>query len=357
MNNPNFGGPWADTLTRINRDLSDVWQRMLPSGSLDSPAFDSYRALFEGRKPEAQSGMPQRLMDQGKAFFGFVENMAKSLAGNTNASPQDFTNGLNSWLGNLNSQFAGNPFGAQGAGAGAFSGAFGGANFGNGAAAQFLKPMMQPFAINLDALKDQPTFGYSREKQEQSNALMADMGGYMRAMQAYQALIMQSQFDGVKRFQTSLNDSEASPIDSLRGLYDAYIDSAEEAFAETALKPEFRQVYGDLVNAQMRVKRHMMTLAENQSRDLGMPTRSEVITLAKTVHELKRSRSELVDVKRELAELKAAVAALQKQAKVKDAPVATPVAATVTAPVAKQIAAAPAPTATAKSTRRAPKKA
>lgn len=290
MSNSNFVGPWADALKRINQDLNEVWQRAMPSnGGLDSPAFDAYRALFEGRKPEPERGIPGRLLEQGKAFFGFVENMARNLAGKQSVTPQDFSNGLNQWLGAMGTQL------------------------GSGAAAQFMKPMTAPFAINLDALKDQPTFGYTREKQEKFNAMMSDAQTYSKAMQAYQTLIMRSQMDGAERFQKSLADSNANPIDSLRGLYDAWIDSSEEAFAETALKPEFREVYGDLVNAQMRVKRHMMDFAEGQSRDLGMPTRTEVMSLAKTVHELKRSRTELQDVKRELAELKAAVAALAKK--------------------------------------------
>jgi hypothetical protein len=290
MSNSNFVGPWADALKRINQDLNEVWQRAMPSsGGLDSPAFNAYRALFEGRKPEPERGIPGRVLEQGKAFFGFVENMAKSLAGKQNAGPQDFTDGLNQWLGAMGTQL------------------------GSGAAAQFMKPMLEPFALNLDALKDQPTFGYTREKQEKFNAMMADAQTYSKAMQAYQALIMRSQMDGAQRFQKSLGNSDAAPIDSLRGLYDAWIDSSEDAFAEAALKPEFREVYGDLVNAQMRVKRHMMDFAEGQSRDLGMPTRTEVMSLAKTVHELKRSRTELQDVKRELAELKAAVAALAKK--------------------------------------------
>ena len=337
MSNSPFAGPWADALTRINQDLNDVWQRALPNtGSFDSPAFDAYRALFEGRKPDAQQGIPARLLDQGKAFFGFVENMAKQMAGKSTSSPQDFADGLNQWLGAMGTQFGG-----------------------AGASNHFLKPMTAPFALNLDALKDQPTFGYTREKQEQMKLMMADAQSYSRAMKAYQTLVMQSQMDGAKRFQASLMDTNQSPIDSLRGLYDAWIDAAEEAFAETAMKPEFRDIYGDLVNAQMRVKRHLMSVAEGQSRDLGMPTRTEVQSLAKAVHELKRSRGELSEVKRELAELKAAVAALKTAAKPAAAPQAekAPVQATTVAKVAEVATPAAVLTAPSKPAPRAKKKA
>ena len=48
----------------------------------------------------------------------------------------------------------------------------------------------------------------------------------------------------------------AGPADrqSARALFDLWIDAAEEAYAEIALSPQFREVYGEFVNSQMRVR-------------------------------------------------------------------------------------------------------
>ena len=44
---------------------------------------------------------------------------------------------------------------------------------------------------------------------------------------------------------------------SARALFDLWIDAAEEAYAQVALSPEFREVYGAYVNAQMRLRNGM----------------------------------------------------------------------------------------------------
>jgi hypothetical protein len=281
MSSPDFAGPWADAFKRIQQDAEKIWARVLPpTDSLDNPAIEAWRALFEGRKPAAERSFPGRVLDTGKAFLGLIESVAKGLSGKPGVAPHDVVQSVQQWLN-----------GAQG-----FA-----------ASQQMFKPMLEPFAINLDSLRDFPTFGYSREKQAQQLQLSGDVSDYTRAFSAYQALMLKAQLDGMQRFQKSFGDDSLPPIDSLRGLYDAWVDAAEEAFAEAAMKPEFREVYGDLVNAQMRVKKHLIDQAQAVSRDFGMPTRSEVQSLAKAVHELKQTRRDVELLKREVAELKAAM--------------------------------------------------
>ncbi|MGH8122753.1 MAG: poly(R)-hydroxyalkanoic acid synthase subunit PhaE, partial [Rudaea sp.] len=77
-------------------------------------------------------------------------------------------------------------------------------------------------------------------------------------------------------------------IDSLRALYDLWVDAAEEAYAEVALSDEFAKVYGELANAQMRARAQIQAEVERVSTDLGMPTRSELNSVHKRLHDLRR---------------------------------------------------------------------
>ncbi|HEX5123628.1 MAG TPA: poly(R)-hydroxyalkanoic acid synthase subunit PhaE, partial [Rhodanobacteraceae bacterium] len=109
-------------------------------------------------------------------------------------------------------------------------------------------------------------------------------------------------------------------IDSLRALYDLWVDAAEESYAEVALSPEFREVYGALVNAQMRVRSQMQQEVERIATDFGMPTRSELDSIGQRLHDLRREMRnggradgsgdlarEVDRLRREVAALKAAV--------------------------------------------------
>jgi hypothetical protein len=79
----------------------------------------------------------------------------------------------------------------------------------------------------------------------------------------------------------------------MRGLYDLWVDSAEEAYAEIALSEEFRKVYGDVVNAQTRVRSQIQQEVERVGTDLGMPTRTELNSVHKRLHDLRRKVNDL----------------------------------------------------------------
>src|SRR6185312_15381523 len=101
-------------------------------------------------------------------------------------------------------------------------------------------------------------------------------------------------------------------------LYDLWVDAAEESYAEIALSREFREIYGALVNAQMRVRSQMQQEVERIATDFGMPTRSELDSIGQRLHDLRRElrngssgasndlAREVADLRREVAELKAA---------------------------------------------------
>ncbi|HEY8683726.1 MAG TPA: poly(R)-hydroxyalkanoic acid synthase subunit PhaE, partial [Rhodanobacter sp.] len=133
-----------------------------------------------------------------------------------------------------------------------------------------------------------------------------------------QALIQRANAQGMQRLQDKLAE-RAEPgrqVDSLKALYDLWVDAAEEAYAEIALSDEFREVYGEMVNTQMRVRQMQQQQTEQMCQQLGVPTRSEVSCLGERLQALRREfrasaaaasgahADEIVQLRRELAALK-----------------------------------------------------
>lgn len=166
-------------------------------------------------------------------------------------------------------------------------------------------------------------FGFTRERQLQQQALAAAMRDYADTASRYQSLIQQANAQGFERLQAQLAEmaNTDKQVDSLKGLYDLWVDAAEECYAQIALSAEFKQVYGAMVNAQMRVRQLQQQQLEAACRELGLPTRSEVTALGKRLQELRREvrsaaaqnhagagddaddlRAEVIALKRKLAE-------------------------------------------------------
>lgn len=168
-----------------------------------------------------------------------------------------------------------------------------------------------------------PAFGLQREQQEQQQALAAAMIESLEQQRKYQALLERANAKGLELLQDKLAQ-HAEPgreIESLKTLYDLWIDSAEEAYAEIALSDEFREVYGAMVNAQMRERELQQRQLEAWCRQLGLPTRSEVDSIGRRLQEVRRElrAGRRASDSDEVTSLRAEVAALKKQLAAKPA--------------------------------------
>lgn len=149
---------------------------------------------------------------------------------------------------------------------------------------------MQPAMREVRALLDMPAFGYAREHQERYQRMAKAWLDYQHETNRYNALIARASKRAFEVFEDKLAERSepGRQVDSVRGLYDLWVDAAEDAYAEIALSDEFREVYGALVNAQMRVRQHTQQEVEKVSNDLGIPTRTEIDSIGKRVHDLHR---------------------------------------------------------------------
>ncbi|HWG11119.1 MAG TPA: class III poly(R)-hydroxyalkanoic acid synthase subunit PhaE [Rhodanobacteraceae bacterium] len=252
----------------------------------------------------SQNEMVERLMAGAKSYFAMLQSLAAKSAGQGAAmDAQAWTNTLRE------------SFNFPGADAGLIDNPLARAMREiAGQGAKGFEQMMEnlaPFTKQAHALLGMPAFGYLREHQEQYQKFAQAMLDYQEQSNRYNALIARASRRGFELFEDKLAErgEPGRQIESVRALYDLWVDAAEEAYAEIALSPEFREVYGAVVNAQMRVRKHVQQEVERIATDLGMPTRSEIDSIGKRLHELRRESRSRGDI----AELVAEVAALREE--------------------------------------------
>ena len=179
---------------------------------------------------------------------------------------------------------------------------------------------MQQATPWLDAMRGQfggmfnmPAFGLQREQQERWQALGKSQMDYQKAMSGYNAQLMECGKRAYAKFEDKLAERSepGRQLDSTRAVFDLWIDAAEESWSEVAMTPEFRSAYGDLVNAQSRVRAGVQGEVERTTGMLGMPTRTEVNSTHKKVTQLER---DLRALKQQLAELEAGMHVAAKSA-------------------------------------------
>lgn len=179
-----------------------------------------------------------------------------------------------------------------------------------------------------------PTFGPAREHQERWQALLQAQQDCQQCSNDYNALMLKTLQHALSLFEDKLAEHEepGRQLTTARALFDLWIDAAEDAYAQAALSESFREVYGALTNAQMRLRSSVQVEIEKISGLLGMPTRTEIDSAHRKIVQLER--------------------AMRQQAR---EPKAKPAARRQPAPVAEQVR-APAPAAKAEKPKAAAKK-
>lgn len=148
---------------------------------------------------------------------------------------------------------------------------------------------------NLDRALSAPGLGYTREEQSQYQELMRTAVDYQAALQEYTGFYTKLGMKSVERmgdFIQGVIDSGKS-IDSARTLYDNWISCCESVYADEVATPEYAQIHGRLVNAQMALKKRMSIMVDENLGALNMPTRSEIRTVQARLQETRRDNKQL----------------------------------------------------------------
>ena len=301
MANAASGNAWLKDWDALGKQFWNAWTESARMGfqgdaGTAHPGFDLWSQLFANQAPQHGEAV-ERMLASGKQFAALMESALNQLGGKAQAKPQEV---VDAWrkathdaLGGMTAQK--NPVvdamrQAVGEGSKGFQQMFG----------DFVDRAM-PFKNEMFAAMNLPAFGYTREKQQQMQAFGVAMGAYVEALNAYNAEMLKASQLGMQNMELKLAERSepGRELTTLRAFYDLWIDSMEEGYADVALSDEFRAVYGDLVNAQMKVRQLVQQEVERNAGSLGMPTRTELDGVLKKLAEVKRELAALREAREE----------------------------------------------------------
>lgn len=332
MTDPLDIAQWAKNWETLARQAGEKLSGNSPQFPWQAAASanPSWAEMFSKSAPFAgankQGEAVEHMLAGAQGYLGMLQNMAMAAAGQGAGSGGGFADALRQggFAGAFPTSAMNNPLAAAMR------------DFG-GQGAQGLDQMMERFTATTGPLFDAakgalnaPAFGHLREKQENMQDAMRLMIDYQEQSARYDRLMLKVSEQSFARFQLKLAEREepGRQVDSVRGLYDLWIDAAEEAYAEIALSEEFREVYAAVVDAQMRLRKHVQGEVEKFCSQLGMPTRSEVDSIGQRLQALRREfreereggadsdelATELDSLRRELAALKSSTVKRTTQA-------------------------------------------
>lgn len=155
-------------------------------------------------------------------------------------------------------------------------------------------------------LQELPQFraaGVAREWQEHVQEGAHCSERYRNALLVYTAKLVEVGDLALEYlYERLVEHAEAErPIESLRELYDLWIDAAEEAYTAVVSTPEFTAAQGDMVNTALAMKRQVQVTLEKAAGTCNLPTRDELDQAQRAIHDL---RSEVRALQKQIQALR-----------------------------------------------------
>jgi len=279
-------------------------------------AMDQWWRAMSPAAPDPARDFMQRLMDQGKSYFGLVEHMTRGLSGADAA--KGGWEALTKTFDDMQKAFSGG-LGDQDDALRRMMGFWEMPLDNWQRMVSSLSPMMPGDLLrnmphdavkgSFDRMLSAPGLGYSREEQAQYQDLTRRTLDYQAALQGYASFFNQLGLKSVQRMRdfVQARAEQGKTIDSVRDLYDSWISCCEEVYGEEVATPEYARIHGQLVNADMALKKRLSVIVDENLGALNMPTRSELRTLQDRLQETRREnkqlRHDLDLIKRRLATL------------------------------------------------------
>jgi len=333
---PDWFAQNAKAWSKAQQDYWNNWFKWTQSGANYAPwsemgglsgadnwaeGLKQWQQMFAPKPANPLQDYLDRILEMGKSYAGFAESFfnAKELTGNAEEAVKQWLSMLqdsfNTWknqlekgldveMPNIGAFNTDSMKAWQDMAAAAFSnlGGMDLPNFHSG-----LNPDSGMAREQLIKLLGTPALGFSREKQEKWQELGSLMVEYQQAMLAYKMAFAKTGVKTVEELRKRLSKLE-QPIDSVRGLYDFWVEVSEDVYGKFAISDEYQVVYGDMVNAFMAVKQASNALAEDNYRAMHLPTRTEMEALAER---LQQSRRENRKLRKQLATIDKRLAALE----------------------------------------------
>jgi len=287
MSDQDAQAAWLAAWLSTQRDL---WQKFAAGAPVAPPPAalgpQAFMQLFGATLPDSSRDVTRRMMEFGEGYLGVAREFWKVLEGAPKA-PQggaDLARQLEALRGQLMQGFSGVYGGIAPAGLAPGSDAL--------AAWSRLGAAFMPGSAPPEG---GVAFGPTRERQEAIERLARAGLRYQQALAAFGALLGRVSSDAVDRLTRRIGERAAGEQrpESLRAVYDLWVDAGEEAYAAAAHAPEFARAQAELNDALMDLKREQQRQVEDWARSLDLPTRSEMNTVLKRVNTLRRRLREL----------------------------------------------------------------
>ena len=309
----------ADQWLEMQRRYWDAWMDMTrrgmevaapKQGIPENPwaeAMEQWLKAVAPATPKPSSDLLEQMVNVGKGYFAMAEGLYKS------GPASDLPEMVENWTRMMGEAFskgaAGmNPF-AQLATAGGRDGlAFWDLPFDTltrtlSGSMPFPGDFMKAFETGkatdlrgqLQGILSAPAIGYARESQEQHQQLARLLMDYEKAMGEYQAGFAHLGTRSLDAFKARMQDAteNGKTINSVREVFNLWVDACEDAYAEYALSDEYAQRYGRMVNALMAVKRQSALLVDEWLEAMNIPTASEIATLQRRLHDTRSAFQKL----------------------------------------------------------------
>ncbi|MCI0349527.1 MAG: class III poly(R)-hydroxyalkanoic acid synthase subunit PhaE [Acidobacteriales bacterium] len=142
----------------------------------------------------------------------------------------------------------------------------------------------------MDQFLSIPAVGYMREWQEQTQGGVRLSMDYQKALQEYLHAHGRLGVDALERLAAKVIEraEEGREINTLREVYDLWVDCGEEAYSAFVFTEEYADVYARLVNALMALKHHNQTAVDEVAGSLNLPTHQGITTLQRRQQEFRR---------------------------------------------------------------------
>ncbi len=142
----------------------------------------------------------------------------------------------------------------------------------------------------MDQFLSIPAVGYMREWQEQTQGGVRLTMDYQQALQEYVHAHGRLGVDALERLAAKIIEraEQGREINTLREVYDLWVDCGEEAYNALVFTEEYADIYARLVNALMALKHHNQITVDEVAGSLNLPTHQEITTLQRRQQEFRR---------------------------------------------------------------------
>ena len=334
---------WDAWMDMARRGLEATTPAQKASANPWADAMEQWWKSVAPNTPKPAQDLLGQMVNLGKSYFSMAEGLGKM------DPTTDTTQIVENWTRMMTEAFSSagqgmNPFAGVAGKAGRQGLAFWDLPFDTvsrtmSAGMPFPGDFMKAFEVErptdvreqMDRMLSAPALGYARESQEQHQKFTRLMLEYEQAMTEYQTGFGGLGSRSMEAFKKRLEAraQEGGPVNSIREVFNIWVDACEEIYADYAMSDEYARRYGRMVNALMAVKHQGAQLVDEWLEAMNMPTRGDLGTVQRRLHDTRadyqrlRVQSEsmraeldaMAGLGSEVEELRAETAELRKQLK------------------------------------------